>query len=325
MANYAVAEVSFRVQGTDPTASGCSTVGCELSGVLLDPTVVTGAILLAISCFVAFTYIKEARSCCREERRRVADERDAFGEFAKRISRLTPTDTAGTGSASARTRPDDAAPTTGGPVVGAHSGFNVRDDRDPGLDQVVDAYRETVTAVPHFEEEYDETVSESLAEELGHDTAVVTVSGTTLSSGLQSALLARSRQARESRAELLDAIDEEMDALDAAESRLSAIDRQRQMLLEHLEETPTRASYDAAVDIWHRLSELEDRCESAVEDRQAQVRNPPMDSDDSAPFYEYLYSSLAETTHPVLAQFSELADQIRADRRRVEGGLVGGG
>lgn len=95
MGSYTVAKVSFRIQETDPTRTGCSSLRCEFSEVLLDPAVVTAAFLVALGCFVAFAYVNEARSCCREERRRVADERDAFAEFADRVAGLSPTNATG--------------------------------------------------------------------------------------------------------------------------------------------------------------------------------------------------------------------------------------
>lgn len=322
MGTHAVAKVSFRVQETDPTPGGCSTVRCELSEVLLDPAVITTAFLLTLACFVAFAYVNEARSCCREERRRVTDERDAFEEFADRVAGLSPTDATGQQRAEAGGHPPTGAPTNAGSAVGVKSGRRVDSGRDPDLERVVSAYRETVTAVPHYEEEYDDTLAESLAEELGYDTAVATVTGKTLSPGLQSALVARSRQSRATRDELLDAIDEELAALDTAETTLSSIDRERRNLLEHVEDVPRRAEFDAGVDVWRRLSDLERRCDDAVEDRQTRIRDPPMETGDGPPFYEYLYDSLVGTTYPVLAQFTELADQLRTDRRRIVNQLV---
>lgn len=322
MGTYTVAEVSFRVQEADPVQGGCSTFRCELSEVLLDPTVVTGAFLLALASFVAFAYVTEARECCREERRRVTDECDAFEEFADRVAGLSPTEATGQHHTDGGGQPTDGAPANAGSVVGVRSGKSVDSGRDPDLERVVDAYRETVTAVPHYEEEYDDTVAESLAEELGYDTAVATVSGKTLTPGLQSALVDRSRRSRATRDELLDAIDEELDALDTAETTLSSIDRERRNLLDHFEEIPQRVEFDAAVDVWRRLSDLERRCDDAVETRQARIRDPPMETGDGPPFYEYLYDSLPDTNHPVLRQFTQLADQLRTNRRRIESRLV---
>ncbi|MFB6235325.1 MAG: hypothetical protein ABEH81_15555 [Halopenitus sp.] len=318
MGTYTVAKVSFKIQETDPTQGGCSTLRCGLSEVLLDPAVVTAAFFIALGCFAAFAYVNEARSYCREERRRVADERDAFEEFAERVAGLSPTDATGGEAASGGDPSTDGDPANAGPVVGMRTGRSVDSGWDPDLERVVDAYRETVTAVPHYEEEYDDTVAESLAEELGYDTAVATVSGKTLSPGLQSALVTRSQQARANRAELLDAIDEELDALDDAETTLSAIDRERRNLRDHLAGVSQEVPFDAAVDIWNRLSALEERCDDAVKSRQDELRDPPMETGDGPPLYEYLYSSLPETDYPVLAQFTQLAEQLQTDRRRIE-------
>lgn len=322
MGTYTVAKVSFRVQETDPTRAGCSAFRCELSEALLDPAVVTAAFFIALGCFAAFAYVNEARSYCREERRRVADERDAFEEFADRVAGLSPTDATGPQNAGNGGRSTDGAPANAGGAIRMQTGRSADGSLDPDLERVVDAYRETVTAVPHYEEEYDDTVAESLAEELGYDTAVATVSGKALSSGLQSALVTRSRRARVNRVELIDAIDEELAALDGAETRLSTIDRERRNLLDHLEGVSREVTFDAAIDVWNRLSQLEERCDDAVESRQDQLRGPPMETGDGPPLYEYLYNSLLETSYPVLAQFTQLADQLRVDRRRVERRLL---
>jgi len=317
MNTQALAKVSLRVHEAG-SSGGCPTARCGVADALLDPTVVTGAVLFGLVCLVGFAYVADARSRCREERRRVTDERDAFAEFADRVAELSPSDVAGNADAAPGGTPAGDAAGRPGSAIGLRGEPAGNGGRDPDLDAVVEAYRETVVAVPHFETEYDETVAESLAEELGYDAAVATVSGDALSPGLQAALIARSRRARARRDRLVEAVDEELDALDAAESTLSELDRERRRLLEHLDDAPRHVSFDAVVDVWQRLSALEGRCDEAVERRQDRLRNPPMETGDGPPFYEYLYDSLSETTHPVLRGFTRLVDDLRSDRRGVE-------
>ncbi|WP_418281990.1 DUF7260 family protein [Halorubrum sp. DTA98] len=303
-------DATFRIPNEEPVAAECASATCEVSSALTEPAVVGVVALLGLVAFVAFAYVRDAKECCREERRRVVDERDAFEEFADRIETLDPT-------------PMDATTAAiDGPVVGVQRGSGFATPGDVRLRRVVDAYTETVVSLPHYREEYDETVAESLAAELGPDATSTVLRGGTLSPELQSTIVARSRRAVSSRESLADAIDAELDELDHAEARLTEIDRSRNRLSEHLDGVPTATKTGARIDVWERLEGLESACDDAVENRQQHVRDPPMSidigsGDDSPTFYEYLYAPLEEVTYPVLAEFSELADRIRADRDRL--------
>jgi len=209
-----------------------------------------------------------------------------------------------------------------GPVVGAQRGSGFVTPGDVRLRRVVDAYTETVVSLPHYTREYDETLAESLAAELGPDATSTVLSGGTLSPELQSTIVARSRQASTSRQSLADALDAELDALDAAEARLTEIDRSRHRLDEHLDGIRPEALTGARIDVWNRLETLESACDEAAAERQRRVRDPPMSIDSGSggtdpTFYEYLYAPIEEVTYPVLAEFSELAERIRADRDRL--------
>lgn len=307
MSTYSGGETTFRIPAEDPAVAECTGITCELSSIVTEPGFVTAVVLLGLVAFLTFAYVRDAKECCREERRRVVDERDAFERFADRVASLEPTPT------------NRHTESLDGPMVRVRDGGGFDGPDDVRVRRVVDAYRETVMSLPHYRAEYDETVSESLAAEIGTDTTVSLASGGTLSPELQSALVSRSRQAASSRSTLVDAIDAELDALDDAEATLTEIDRGRQYLLEHLDEVPRGTRMDADIDVWRQLQRLETRCDEAVADRQARIRDPPLTpgfrSEDSSPtFYEYLYGPLTETTYPVLAQFSELAERIRADR-----------
>lgn len=317
MSTYPGADATFRIPKRDPVAAECTSVSCELSGLLADPRVITGIVFVGIVALLAFAYIRDAKECCREERRRVVDERDAFKEFASRVASLeaTPADAAATG--------------LGGPVVGVQRGSGFASPGDVRLARVVDAYENTVMSLPHYRKEYDETVTESLAAELGPDATTTLRSGGTLSPGLQSALVTRSRHAADSRSTLVDAIDEELEALEDAEETLSGIDCSRRRLNEHLEGLPGETRLDAEIDVWQRLQHLERRCDEAAAARQDHVHDPPMSVsfdaiDDTPTFYEYVYGPLSETTYPVLRELSELADRIRSDRDRLTGRIADG-
>lgn len=301
------ADVTFRVADPDPAAAECTDLTCSAAAELLDPAVVVGTVLASILALVAFAYLRDARAHCREERRRVADEQDAFEEFVARLRDLP----AG--------GPADAGPSAspGGLPAGAAGVASVA-GRDPTLDRVERAYRETVMSVPHYEEEYDDDLLASVAAELGDDAAAALTASDGLTPDLREGLVRRSHEAVRRRENLTDALDDERERLDDAETRLARIDRERRALAAHLD-GDVADSFDACADVWKRLDELERRCAAVASDRQADIRDPPINRSDASPsFYRYLYGGDAVANHPVLAEVAALVRRIRTDRERVE-------
>ncbi|MDZ5811331.1 hypothetical protein U4E84_08215 [Halorubrum sp. AD140] len=315
MSAHSGSATAFRIPSSDPTAAECTTLSCEIGAVATEPGAITAAIIAALAVFLTFAYVRDATEAGRRERRRVLDERDAFEEFADRVDALDPAPTGGTAPAFDGSMA--AVRTVGG------GGDDVR------LRRVLAAYRDTVMSLPHYREEYDETIPESLAAELGPDTATALASNGTLSAGAQTALVRRGRRAAEARSSLADAIGAELDALTRFENDLTGVDRRRRRLLEHLDGV-TGNGTDAALDVWERLDELERECDAIAADRQRSLDDPPMAPDptigvdDGRAFYEYLYGPTDGPRYPVLAEVSELAERIRTDRDRVASRLANG-
>lgn len=309
----------FRIRGTAP-ASECAGYSCDLASLVTDPAVVTALGLLSVATFVALAYIRDAKAECRSERQRVLDEREAFEEFAVAVSRLD------TAPASA------AVPSRDGPAATVRTGAPFGEGNAAGGDirlrRVLASYRDTVMSVPHYGEEYDESVPQSLAAELGPDTTAALASDGTLSPGAQSALVRRSRQAADARSSLADAIAAEIDALSRHETDLERVDRRRRRLVEHLDGVRNDRT-GAAIDIWQRLGDLEPECDAIAAERQETLDDPPMaaeasDASDDRSFHEYLYGSVDGPRHPVLAQVAAIAGQIQTDRDRVASRIAGG-
>ena len=303
---------AFRISDPELTSAECPGVGCELAAAATGPGAVTALALAGVVALLAFAYVRDARTECQNERRRVLDERDAFERFAERVASVEAV------SVETRQSPPDR-------VVGARP-----DGGDAALRQVLSAYRDTVMALPHYRSEYDETVAESLSAELGPDTATALASDGTLSPGAQSALVRRSRRAADAREQLADAVAREVERLTDAESALADVDRRRRRLIGHLDGMESGPAVDAAIDVWRRLGELERDCDGIAADRQRELADPPMtldgtvtDEGDRA-FYAYLYGATDGPRYPVLAQSASLADLVRDDRDRV-GSLVAGG
>jgi len=298
----------FQVPSADPAVGECATLSCEVGAVATEPGAITAVVLAGVVAFLAFTYVCDATEACRGERSRVLAERDAFESFADRVGSLEPAPAKSTTA------------TLGGPVARVHTVDGA--GSDVTLRRVLAAYRDTVMSLPHYEREYDETLPESLAAELGPDTATALASDRTLSAGAQSALVRRSRQAADARSALAEAIDTEIDALGAVETDLSGVDRRRRRLVEHLDGID-RDPADAAIDVWERLDDLERECDSLAVDRQAALDDPPLRPEaslgveDDRAFYEYLYGPTDGPDHPVLSQIAELGDRIRSDKSSV--------
>jgi len=315
----------FQIPDQGVTGAGCTSAWCDLGAVATDTGVVTAVALAGVLALLTFAYVRDAESACRNERRRVLDERDAFETFADRIGRIDTVSIA-----------TDATPS--GVPAAALRGIGGGGRRPGGsatgdsvtLRRVLAAYEDTVMSLPHYRSEYDETTAESLAAELGPDTATALASDGGLSSGAQSALVDRSRHAADARDRLVDAIDEEIAELDEREAALSTIDRRRRRLVGHMEGIRSESEADAAIDVWNRLTGLERECDELAAERQVSLDDPPLtpetaiEADGERPFYDYLYGHLDGPRYPVLAQVAEVADGIRADRDRVGARIAGG-
>lgn len=306
----------FQIPDQGVTAAGCTSGWCEVVATVTGPSAITAVALVGLLALLAFTHVRDAEAACRRERRRVLDERDAFETFADRVAEMDTvspaTDSTPTGVPAGALR-GIGRPGGGGPPGGTSGGSDVT------LRRVMTAYEDTVLSLPHYRDEYDETATESLAAELGPDTATALAADGGLSSGAQSALVDRSRRAADARTRLVDAIDEEIDELADRETALSEIDRRRRRLLGHLDEVRSEAEVDAAIDVWNRLTDLERECDRLAGDRQRSLDDPPMSpgspvEDTGKAFYAYLYDRTDGPRYPVLAQVAELAESVRADK-----------
>ena len=272
------------------SALGCG--GVDTATIAL----ITATAVLAVLLFAAVVHVWDAEVLVDEEMKRLAAERDAFSEFAKRVSDIEAPETTA------------AVPASGGLVTATST---VPDDR---LDRVEEAYRQTVMAVDHFDADYGEPMAENLAAEFGDSVAIAVVEGGQFSQQLKAALLTGSREASRQRESFLSTLEAEAESLGQAASTLAVIDAER----ESLAETPLPSrSYEQLVDDWHRLGELSERCRTLLSDRQERLRGlssslPPGELDLQA----YLYEDLP-VSYPVLADATSLSAAIDELRGRV--------
>lgn len=229
----------------------------------------------------------------RGERRRIADELEAFEAFERRVRSI---DTA-----------------TGPPVPAGQPRTIAAETSSAGggLGRVRDAYKATVMSVPHYDEDYGDTYRQSLAEEFAPDLAAALTEGTTFDERRKRAVLSAIAESKASRTSFLTDIDAERDSIEGAVETLSTV----AVELEDLSAVPFAERSFGALDAYYsRLAVLEDKCETVSERRQATIfeqrrtRWLPAEVPDIA---AYFYQDL-DVEYPVMSAvavlFGELAD-----------------
>lgn len=272
------------------SAPGCG--GIDVATIAL--VLLTG--VLALLVLAAIVHVKEATSLLDEERSRILDERDAFDAFSRRIANLEVTEAT------------TAVATAGGLAVETST---VSADR---LGSVKEAYRDTVMSVPHYEEDYGESLAENLAVEFGDGLAYAVTDGGQLTPPLKSALLSASEESSRNRSAFLSTLEAEAEALSEAATAIEAVDSEVDSIATA---PPTERSYEELVAEWNRLGTLDDRCEDLLQERQEEIQSrAKVAKAGGVELHEYLYEALP-VTHPVLADLASLSETISAARSQV--------
>ncbi|QSG04717.1 DUF7260 family protein [Halapricum desulfuricans] len=247
---------------------------------------------------IAQPHIDRALAAVETERDVLQAERDAFQTLLRRVSAIEVD--------------------TGGPVArpGAVTAVSVprSSGEARGLEAVRSAYRDTVMAVPHYDEEYDESLRENLAAEFGAQLAARVVDGNALTRQVRDGLLDACRQSREERKRVLQHVERERDRLVAFETRLSEIERS---IIEAGAAIASASGSRELSRIDRRLATLQSRCLDLADDRQAQVQAPSQTDIPGTDFglHEYLYGEM-ETPAPVLSDVAACLETIRRHRIR---------
>lgn len=250
--------------------------------------------------------IRRARNALAAERERTIAERDAFEAFERRVGALSPHRVERSGPGAFTRSLPETSPTTS------------------ALDRVREAYRETVVALSHYDDEYGEPVIENLAAEFGEEVGAAVAGSGVFTPELKTALCTGARDAASRRATFLTVLDEEREALDAAARELRDID-EAATGLDPDPNSGTGVSFTSLRETRDRLCALSRRCEDLVAERQESLRAPRAGGrwkrDESASLNEYLYDAL-DVTYPVLADASDAAATLRDERRRIERALT---
>ena len=248
---------------------------------------------------------RAARAALDEEYRLVEAESKTFAQFGDRIAALDVT----------QLRPDGGIQ-TGAPLRAPR--------RPPGPStgtQILQAYRETVLSMNHYQEVYGEPLDEHMAAEFGRDFDVTFLEGSPLTPPLKEAVIEASQRAHNDRAALLDHLDDEMEALKAAEA---VIDEIATALQKQNVRPLGESSFEELCESYERLDDAEEYCRQFARDRQRKLQaddlaNP--NPTETPGLQAYLYTGLA-VTYPILADITDCYPLLERGKARVTRALA---
>lgn len=286
--------------------SSCSgTIECFLAGAADQFFVAVWLLLLVAVTLVSLVFLPRAQELCERELRRSKAERDAFDSFLNEIQRLNISDG---GSA--------LQPQNGQLVLARESSADFDD-----LAKVREAYRSNVMAVPHFEEDYGESLTEHMSAELSKEIAYTTGQGGPLVEPVKRGLVESARDARDRRSEFVELLEEEIDSITTHTNKLNALERTIDRLLG---DQCADLSYDELLQRREDLSRIQNHIEQTVNQRQidrTQGRSATIHHIKDMDLQEYLYRPM-EVTYPVLAECTQLLSHIDLGLRRFEDELI---
>ena len=249
--------------------------------------------------------IEAAVAALDDERERLKAERAAFAQFRKRVADMDVH------------APPSPAITR---VKNAVMGTSETTSSTAQTKHVRNAYRETVMSVPHYEEDYNHSLDDDLAEEFSPELASALATTDSLTLPVHQTLLTGCQQGIEGRTTLLSAFDREAGDLRQMRDALEAVDS----TLTEMNQRPLTAwSTGEIISTYERLSEFQTQCDDLAAERQAELRSQriPGPSHTDEELNEYLYESLS-VTYPVLADLAELSSLIHTARQRLEQVLI---
>lgn len=235
-----------------------------------------------------------ALAAVRAECNSVIAERDALARFIDRLEELPTTQLQGTS------------------VQGAGIGVASTTSRPPsdGMAAVEEAYRETVMAVEHYEQDYGEPFGQHLATEFGEEIAGAVVANDQLTPQVKSVLLSSAREGQHQREKYLEAMRREREQLQEASRLFGSIgdtcesvdgNRLRRRPFEELQRR------------LERLYEERERLNDALAGRQERLHDGitfGWDRRDAESVYRFLYRDI-DATYPVLADGTKLLERMK--------------
>ncbi len=272
-------------------------------------SVIKGQNAVGAWLFVVVPRVADAIDRVRTEREKLSEERDAFDEFAKRVASLDLKNQPLPAGSMTR------SPASGPSVVTAvdQAGHNKNEStvtaETDSVATVHEAYCETVMTVPHYADEYDESLEENLAVELSPEVARALSESEAVTPQLQAAIIDQAQQASKQRKDLLTRVDAEYETLVAARRQLRELYETATTIEEDLYPRPVRE----LVQSWERLETKATDCEALLRERQNQIQSTK-GTISVWSLQGYLYQPF-QWCHPVLNDGLDTLSRIRHAKR----------
>lgn len=157
------------------------------------------------------------------------------------------------------------------------------------------AYSETVMNVPHYEDAYDESVTENVTAEFGPEIATLFDPGavTSVTEATRERVVMAASQAAADRDEFCGTLDSELESLRVARRELSTV-------LDELD--------SSVIPAWYR-QEFEGRLSEIIECRQSEIDGRSISYFDGHNLCTYLYGD-EPRTYPALTAVARLLDSV---------------
>ncbi len=253
--------------------------------------------------------IPNARAVVRTECERTIAERDAFADFQHRVAALDPPNPSPDAHSQMHELPQTIDP-------------HLSQSSPPtGLDDIQQAYRETVMSIPHYNEEYDEPLAQNLAFEVGEELAAAITTHSQLTPYLQHTIVQAAGVASNRREQFIPRLNTERRILEEMQQTLGEITEQHDQLTA---QPRYQQSIEDLQEAHDGLTSCLTACEQVLDERQTHRtagHTAEPHTDEIVDLHEYLYQSL-DVTYPVLADGTTLLERCETARRRVADDLV---
>lgn len=232
----------------------------------------------------------------REELCRTTEEQRAFEQFATNVNQLTPE--------SPQLDSTATVPTT----------LTYR-EKPPSpniaLKSVCQIYRETVMDADHYEEDYGDSLPESVIAEFGVDLAIALLNADVFTESLQKTLVNAGFEAANDRETFQTTLTHEIEELTTAQPALRELTTRIKQIGNDVV-NPT--SFETLIQSHEHMQQVEAEAEALLQERQTTVAGYPQP--DGMPLLLYLHRD-QDWTYPVLADTLDLLSEISDLNRQI--------
>lgn len=254
------------------------------------------------------TWIPSARNVVHTEQEVILAERDAFGQFRKRVTALHPSSVSST-------------PPTHDQEYSQSLNVDSSPSTTDELDDIYQAYRDMVLSTPHYDDDYGEPLIQNMALEFGEEITTAMSANSQLTPEIQHAVVQAATAATKRRIVFNTQLEEEEATLNEADQTLTTTVEQYEQVTERPYQ---QQSVDDLRDTRTQLTTCIETCEQLLEERQIQRTDKytaEPHTDDIIDLQQYLYHPL-DVTYPILVDGTVVLERCTTARRRVEDVLI---